>query len=255
MASIGIIGLGEAGSVYAQAFAQAGHTVYGSDPAPVETPEGVERVDGFSGLELDFVLVLTSARVAGVLADSVLASLPEATVWIDMSTASPAQKARVAENGTAKQQVDIAILGPVILQGISTPLLAAGAEAERVAALFAEIDSPVEVVDGGAPGDAIAHKLLRSILMKGLAAIVTEAVAAGAAAGREQWIRNQIAAQLAGDGHAVVDRFLTGSVKHAARRADEMASVVNYLSELGVSSDMSAGAQAQLTRLKEQYAV
>lgn len=252
MATIGIIGLGEAGSVYAQAFARAGHTVYGSDPGPVETPEGVQRIGDLSDLDLDldYVLVLTSARVARVLAGSVLPKLGIGTIWVDMTTASPAQKGAVAQNGDADQQVDIAILGPVILQGIDTPLLAAGRAAPGVADLFATVGSPVEVVVDGRPGDAVAHKLLRSTLMKGLAAVVTEAVTAGIAAGREEWIREQAARQLAGDGHAVVDRFLTGSVKHAARRSDEMASVVDYLRELGVSSDMSAAAQAQLKRLQ-----
>ena len=80
----------------------------------------------------------------------------------------------------------------------------------------------------------MAHKLLRSVLMKGLASVVVEAVTAGRAAGLEDWIRAQIAGQLAGDGQAVIDRFLTGTAKHAVRRSKEMQDTASYLSDLGV---------------------
>ena len=75
----------------------------------------------------------------------------------------------------------------------------------------------------------MAHKLLRSVLMKGLASVVVEAVTAGRAAGLEEWIRAQIAGQLAGDGQAVIDRFLTGTAKHALRRSKEMQDTASYL--------------------------
>ena len=85
----------------------------------------------------------------------------------------------------------------------------------------------------------MAHKLLRSVLMKGLASVVVEAVTAGRAAGLEEWIRAQIAGQLAGDGQAVIDRFLTGTAKHALRRSKEMQDTASYLSDLGVPAEMT----------------
>jgi 3-hydroxyisobutyrate dehydrogenase-like beta-hydroxyacid dehydrogenase len=247
---VAIFGLGEAGSVYADALVRAGHDVIGVDPGPAGTPPGVRRLPGLPSEEIDHVLVVTSARIARSLATSVLPLLDEETTWVDLTTASPAQKADIATATRPERHVDIAILGPVVSQGVDTPLLAAGRRAADVARLLGGAGAPVAIVDGGGmPGDAMAHKLLRSVLMKGLAAVVTEAVAAGAAAGREEWIRDQIAAQLAGDGRAVVDRFLSGSLKHAARRSEEMAGVVDYLGSLGVPADMSLGARDQLVRL------
>ena len=252
MTKIAVIGLGEAGGTYAEALVAAGHQVWGVDPADVETPAGVQRVAELPVSGLDVVLVVTSARVAGILSETTLPRVGPGTVWVDMTTASPGQKAAAVQRAAAGVgYVDIAILGPVIQQGTDTPLLVAGADAEPVAELLRTIGAPVEVVPDGRPGDAMAHKLLRSILMKGLAAIVTEAVTAGIAAGRESWIRDQIAAQLAGDGRATLERFLTGSVKHAARRSEEMGSVVEYPEELGVRSDMSNGARNQLVALRE----
>jgi 3-hydroxyisobutyrate dehydrogenase len=246
---VAIFGLGEAGGVYANALVRVGHDVLGIDPGPALTPDGVTRITELSDTDVDHVLVITSARVARTLAREVLPQLSANVTWVDLTTASPAQKAEIAADTIPERHVDVAILGPVISQGIDTPLLASGGRAEIIARLLTDAGASISTVPGGAPGDAMAHKLLRSVLMKGLAAVVTEAMAAGAAAGREEWIREQIAAQLAGDGNAVIDRFLSGSIKHAARRSEEMAGVVEYLQALGVNADMSAGARAQLARL------
>ena len=78
-----------------------------------------------------------------------------------------------------------------------------------------------------------------------------EAVQAGRAAGIEPWIRDQVAAQLAGDGQATIDRFLTGTVKHAGRRSQEMRDVAAYLEDLGVPREMStASAEAMESLLR-----
>jgi hypothetical protein len=65
----------------------------------------------------------------------------------------------------------------------------------------------------------MAHKLIRSVLMKGLAGVVTEAVTAG----RLSQIRivdpRPNSRQLAGHGHAIIDRLLSGTRTHAERRA------------------------------------
>jgi 3-hydroxyisobutyrate dehydrogenase-like beta-hydroxyacid dehydrogenase len=103
------------------------------------------------------------------------------------------------------------------------------------------LGAPIEVVDG-VLGDAMGHKLLRSVFMKSLAAAVTEAVTAGRAAGHEEWIRSQIARELSGDGQRTIDRFLRGTVLHAARRSEEMEAATRYLEQLGVTPTMSQAA-------------
>ena len=90
----------------------------------------------------------------------------------------------------------------------------------------------------------MAHKLLRSVFMKGLASLIGEAVEAGRAAGYEDWIRDQIARQLAGDGHAVLERLLQGTRTHATRRHHEMEAAVEYLGTLGVPPTMSRATAA-----------
>ena len=97
----------------------------------------------------------------------------------------------------------------------------------------------------GPPGTAAARKLVRSVFYKGLAAAVIEALAAARAAGCEEWLRGNIAAELAAAGPATLDRLETGSVRHARRRADEMAAAAGLLGELGIP--------ARITRASEDW--
>ncbi|MBN6052875.1 DUF1932 domain-containing protein [Nonomuraea sp. RK-328] len=190
-----VIGLGEAGRVYAAALA-AGHEVLGYDPGDTPTPEGVTRATTPKEAvgQAAYVLVLTAAAAARSVAGDCL-----------------------------------------LLARLVRPL---GGSREV----------PVEVLDGP-PGAAMARKLLRSVFMKGLAAVVCEAVEAGRAAGDEDWIRAEFAGQLAGDGQALIDRFLAGTRTHAVRRAMEMRDTGAYLDLLGVPTEMTRAAEQTLRRL------
>ena len=102
---------------------------------------------------------------------------------------------------------------------------------------------PVELV-GDEPGAAAERKLLRSIVWKGLAAVVLEATAAGEAAGKADAVRAEILGILAEADEALVERMLTGSRTHATRRTHEMEAVGEMLRDLGVPSWMSDGVGA-----------
>ncbi|WP_334171839.1 DUF1932 domain-containing protein [Sinomonas sp.] len=247
-----VIGLGEAGRIYARALQQQGHEVLGYDVAPIATPDLPRAASMAEAVEgTDVVIVMTTARASLPVAREAAPHLAPGTVYADFTSAAPKAKLSLREVLPAGVQgADVAILGPVIALGASTPLMAAGPGAGRIADLLRPVGAPVEVVHG-ALGDAMAHKLLRSILMKGLAAVVCEAVEAGRRAGYEDWIRAQIAAELAGDGQSTIARFLAGSVKHAARRAEEMAAVAEYCQALGAPSHMSAAARDSLLDLAE----
>jgi 3-hydroxyisobutyrate dehydrogenase-like beta-hydroxyacid dehydrogenase len=106
---------------------------------------------------------------------------------------------------------------------------------------------PVDVV-GSAAGDAAGLKLLRSVFMKGLAAAAIESVEAARAAGAEEWVRADIASVI---GEPLLERLLTGSRAHAARRVDEMRAAADYLEELGVRPRVAAAAADWLAELRD----
>lgn len=249
---IAVIGLGEAGATYATALSEAGHSVTGFDPGAVATPPGVDRVDSATDAAArgDMVIVLTSASLSSAVAEEVVGSLVDGTVYADFTSASPGVMRSVGAMATAEgaRFADVAILGPVTISGAKTDLIVSGPGASPVADVASGIGADTEVLDG-APGDATARKLLRSSLMKPLASVVCEAVTAGKAAGAEEWVREQIAAQLTG-GEELIDRFLNGTVQHAGRRTQETHATADYLESLGVPSEMTRAAEQTLRRLE-----
>ncbi|WP_346958542.1 DUF1932 domain-containing protein [uncultured Arthrobacter sp.] len=250
MTACTIIGLGEAGATYASALVAHGHTVTGFDPVAPTTPHGVRRAgtaaEASAGAEV--VLVLTGAAAARSVARECLPVLPAGSCYADFTSSSPEVMRELGQLPSKAFFADVAILGPVAALGEKTPLMVSGPGSPAVEALLAPLGADVQIV-AGEPGVAMAHKLLRSVLMKGLASVVVEAVTAGRAAGLEDWIRAQIAGQLAGDGQAVIDRFLTGTAKHALRRSREMQDTAGYLSELGVPGEMTTAAATALGRM------
>lgn len=252
MTTVAVVGLGEAGARYARGFKAAGFDVSAFDPFVSLDEPGITQFDrieeSVAGAEL--VVSLVGARVAADVAASTLSSLSKGAVFADFNTASPATKRSIGDSVSSRAALfaDVAVLAPVPRGGILTPLMASGAGADRFAELMEPTGAPVESI-GGNPGDAAGRKLLRSVFMKGLAAIVLESVTAAEAAGQEDWVRAQIAAELSGDGEALVERLLTGSRQHAARRAHETVDASEYLAALGARHWTTDAATAWLNSL------
>ncbi|NIL80392.1 NAD(P)-binding domain-containing protein [Rhodococcoides kroppenstedtii] len=242
---VAILGLGEAGTLYAAGFLAAGWTVTGFDPADISTPSGVERFDDVAdavhGAEL--VLSLTSSSVSERAAAAAAPHLRSGATYADMNSASAAVKtavARAVDTAGGVLFADVAVVGSVPANGARTALVISGSGSTVAAAHFESLGAPVDDI-GGAPGDASRRKLLRSSFMKGLGALIVESTEAGVAAGAEQWIRTQIASELSG-GFESLDRLRDGTRKHAGRRAIEAAASVALLDEIGVRPVLAAAA-------------
>jgi 3-hydroxyisobutyrate dehydrogenase-like beta-hydroxyacid dehydrogenase len=249
MATVTLLGLGEAGRRLAADLAAAGVEVRGYDPGPAEDPMGATRFpDAETAISgCDVVLSVNSARAALDSARAALPALCEGVVYADLNTAPPALKREVAaavgEGGA--RFADVALLGPVPARGLHTPALASGNGARAFADVLEPLGMPVEVVSER-PGDAAALKLLRSVFMKGLAASAIESLEAAEAAGQREWLERQLADVI---GRPLLDRLLEGSRRHAARRVDEMEAARDLLVELGIEPRIAAASAALLAEL------
>jgi 3-hydroxyisobutyrate dehydrogenase-like beta-hydroxyacid dehydrogenase len=177
-------------------------------------------------------------RVAGALAPGAL--------YADLNTSAPQLKRELAD-ALSVPFADVALIGAVPNLGLKIPALASGAGAERFAELFRPLGMPVEVV-GEQPGDAAGMKLLRSVFMKGLAAIAIESLEAAKAAGVEERVRADITGVI---GEPLLERLLTGTQEHAARRVDEMRATAAYVEELGVEPRMAEAAAEWLVQIRD----
>jgi 3-hydroxyisobutyrate dehydrogenase-like beta-hydroxyacid dehydrogenase len=247
---VALLGLGEAGGHFARDLRAAGATVRGYDPLPETGPDAATAAEAAGGAEL--VMSQNSAADAEDAARSVLEVLGPGQTFADLNTGSPQLKARLAElvAPTGAAFADVALMSPVPGHGIRTPALASGPGAARFASLVERFGMPVEVV-GGEPGAAAERKLLRSIVWKGLAAVILEASAAGEAAGKADFVRSEILSVLREADEALVERMLTGSRTHARRRVHEMEAVGEMLRSLGVEPWMSDGSAAWLRALRD----
>jgi 3-hydroxyisobutyrate dehydrogenase-like beta-hydroxyacid dehydrogenase len=243
---VAVLGLGEAGARIAADLVAAGCTVRGWDPA--QQPAGIENADSAPDAVhgADVVLSINAASVALDVAAGVARALGADTLYADLNTASPQLKRDIAAV-LPVQLADVALTGVVPSTGLATPALASGAGAERFAVLFRPLGMPVDVV-GPNPGDAAGVKLLRSVFMKGMAAAAIESLEAARAAGVEDRVRADLAAVI---GEPLLERLLSGSKTHAARRVDEMHAAAAYVDELGIEPRVALAAAAWLEQLRD----
>ncbi|MET4591990.1 DUF1932 domain-containing protein [Arthrobacter sp. 754] len=242
---VAVLGLGEAGSIYAADLARLGLSVTATDPLVSAVPAGVRSADdvGTAVRGAALVLSLVGGRAAGAVLEEALPVMEPGGIFADMNTAGPADKRRLAERAEEHgiAFIDVAILAPVPRSRIGTPLALSGSGAGELQSILRGLQIPATSV-GGEAGDAAGLKLLRSVFMKGLAAAVLESVTAARAAGAEDWIIDQIASELGPSGPAVVSRILEGTPVHAERRAAEMCDARSFLETLGVPHPMTDGA-------------
>jgi 4-hydroxy-4-methyl-2-oxoglutarate aldolase len=239
-----VLGLGEAGTLYAQGLLAAGHQVRGYDPFASSTPAGVDRfetiAEAVTGVEV--VLSLTGARASARVAADAAPHLSVGATYIDMNVASAETKRAVAAPVTAVGALfaDVAVVGPVPLHGAKTPVVISGGGRDTAAELFEKLGADVEIASAE-PGDASNRKLLRSVFMKGLASVITEALDAGEAAGARDWVKDQMRAELV-LGDKIIDRLYDGTIKHASRRGHELRDAAEQLKSLGVEPIVTTAA-------------
>ena len=249
---VGVLGLGEAGSLIAADLARAGDEVRGYDPSEVPTPAGVERqVRAEAAVTgCDLVLAMTPGSQARAALEGVLDALGEKAIYADLSTASPTLKEELAAvvAGHGALFADVALMSPVPGRGLSAPALVSGSGATEFADLINGRGGRVEVV-GARAGEAATRKLLRSVVVKGLAALLIESMEAAEQAGEGEWLWGHLIAELTSLDAAMLRRLRLDATPHAGRRLDEMKAAQDLLLGLGVTAHMTTATIEHLERI------
>ena len=255
---IAILGLGEAGSHFARDLAELGIKVQGWDPnsqrpLPADFVLAASNAEAVKGA--DFIFSVNLSTVSEEVAREILPVLQPWQVFLEMNTSAPGKKQAIAEilKSSGVQFVDLAIMAPVPPTGIRTPMLAAGQGAASFQEKMSAYPLQIEVLPDAAIGTAAELKLLRSIVYKGIAGVIYEAVEVGRAFGQEAYIREQIRSIIGGKDE-LIDHFVTGTYTHAARRREEMAAVVEMLEAQQLDPLMSKATRDQLEKLVQQKA-
>ena len=247
-----VFGLGEAGGAIAADLARAGVSVQAYDPQPVATPTGVVRcVDPTAAVvDADVICALTASGDAlDAIAQSLLA-IPSGAIYADFSTSAAGLKQRLGAIAAEMNLpfVDVALMSPVPGKGLRTPALASGNGARRFIELFAPLGMPLEHA-GDRAGLAATRKLLRSVVIKGFAALLIESMHAANAAGLTEETWSNLVRQFAVADEAFLRRIVEGTGAHSLRRLHEMEATADMLTEFGIDPTMTRSTVESLRRI------
>ncbi len=195
-----------------------------------------------AGAEAIFSVV--TADQAHEAARAALPGIRKGAFFFDCNSCAPQTKVRTATEVDAAggRYVDVAVMAPVRPRLHRTPLLISGPRAEAAAPLLASLGMAAEV-HAGPVGSSSAIKMIRSIMMKGLEALVCECVLAGYKAGVIETVLDSLDDTYPGfDWRKRSAYMLERVARHGVRRAAEMREVALTVDLLGLDGAMSRAA-------------
>ncbi len=253
--ALGFVGFGEAGSRIGLGLLESGAEGERFAYDIADTPKIQARAEA-AGVTLMRSNEQLAARCEVLLSVVTASSALEAArqnapylragqTYIDCNSVSPATKREIAQviASTPADFVEAAILAPIPkCKGQSVPMLVNGAAARRTAERLKPAGFVMEPLDA-AIGTAAAVKMCRSIVVKGLEAILTECVLAASEFGAEERVFASLGQSFPGiDWPRIADYMVNRVVVHGERRAREMEEVAATLRAVGIDPIMSEAA-------------
>jgi 3-hydroxyisobutyrate dehydrogenase len=248
-----IIGFGEVGQILAQDLAAAGCNVAGTydlkfaDPGSVPSRAavppfraGLNHHDAVRGAQL--VISAVTAEQGLEAARATAGGLERGALYVDVNSVSPGVKRASAEavNGAGGRYVEAAVMTAVPPHRIRSPMLLGGPHAQA----FLEIAAPLGFnakVYSPDYGKASAVKMCRSVMIKGMEALITESMLTARRLGVEDDVLSSLGETMpVPDWEAFARYMISRSLQHGRRRAEEMREVARTVSEAHVDPLMSA---------------
>jgi 3-hydroxyisobutyrate dehydrogenase-like beta-hydroxyacid dehydrogenase len=151
------------------------------------------------------------------------------------------QKIGTAVSGAGARFVEAAMMAPVPPYGHKVPTLLGGEAAPAFAEMMQPFDVRMEVVSTDQIGRAAAVKMFRSVVYKGLEALIFECVLGASHYGAEPRVFASLNESFPGVDFEKLANYMIGRVVvHGERRAREMDEVAATLRELGIEPMMAA---------------
>jgi len=256
--SIGLVGYGEVGKIFGAGLKdKSGAATINAwdlkfaDPATrtAETAHaagaGIAAQPSMQALCGASELIISAVTASNTLAvaQEAAAHIRAGTVFLDLNSASPGTKQKAAALIDAAQAhyVEAGVMTSVPPYGIKVPMLLGGAMAVELAVLLASWGMDAKAVSEKL-GVASAIKMCRSVMIKGLEALVIESYTTA----REYGVEDHVLPTLA-ETFPAIDwprqgaYFFSRVVQHGKRRAEEMREAANTVREAGFEPFMSAG--------------
>jgi len=253
---IGLVGYGEVGRILAEDLRARGIARVGTfDPkldgdaaAPLREHAAAHGVTlAVTHAELaagaDFIVSAVIASQAVPVAEACAPAIRAGTWFLDFNSASPGAKRRAAQlvDGAGGRYVEGAVMTSIPPYRIRVPLLLGGPHAEALAPLAGALGFDAKVASAKL-GVASATKMCRSVMIKGLEAMVIESFTAARAYGVEDAVLASLAETFPGiDWEKQGSYFFQRVIQHGRRRAEEVREVAQTVREAGLEPWSAAG--------------
>ncbi|WP_161139341.1 NAD(P)-dependent oxidoreductase [Propylenella binzhouense] len=251
---IGMIGFGEVGHVFAKGLLAGGATIAAYDllfddpeaaAAATRDARSVGVVPAATNAEAcegaDIIFSCVTASQALAVARKTAGSMRAGQVFFDVNSVSPATKRAAAEavEAAGADYVEGAVMAPVLGPDLKVPILGAGRRAGEIAERLNALGMNIRPV-ATEIGRASATKLCRSIMIKGLEALIIDCTRAAAAFGVTEDVFKSFYNSYPGMDWDEIAATMPGRVeKHGLRRAAEMREVAAMLRDLGMDGSLA----------------
>jgi 3-hydroxyisobutyrate dehydrogenase-like beta-hydroxyacid dehydrogenase len=189
------------------------------------------------------VVSAVTASQAVTVAESVAPALPKDAFFLDFNSASPGAKIRAAEvvHAAGGRYVEGAVMTSVPPYRSRVPLLLGGPHAEALKPLLDELGFAPKV-HSPQLGVASATKMCRSVMIKGLEAMVIESFTTARAHGVEDVVIASLKETFPGiDWEKQASYFFQRVIEHGRRRSEEVREVAVTVREAGLVPHSAAG--------------
>jgi 3-hydroxyisobutyrate dehydrogenase-like beta-hydroxyacid dehydrogenase len=266
---VGLIGYGEVGRILAEDLRKDGVRVSAYDiklddgrAAPLrEHAAGIGVTLASSHAELaaqaDFIVSAVTASQDIAVAEACAPAIKRGAWFLDFNSASPGAKQRAAEliDGAGARYVEGAVMTSVPPYRIKVPLLLGGAGARELAPLLNELGFAAKPASDRL-GVASATKMCRSIMIKGMEAMVIEAFTTARAYGVEDAVLASLQETFPSiDWEKQGAYFFQRVIEHGRRRAEEVREVAETVRDIGLtpwSAQGTAERQAWVADLADE---
>ncbi len=267
---IGLIGYGEVGRILAEDLRAQGLVVCAHDiklalPStadPLRTHaarHGVAMIESHDELVVgcDLVLSAVTASQAVPVAEACVAGFPAGAYFLDFNSASPGAKRHAGAliDGAGGRYVEGAVMTSVPPYRSQVPLLLGGAWAAELAPALQALGFAPRVASAQL-GVASATKMCRSVMIKGLEAMVIESFTAARQHGVEDAVIASLYETFPGiDWERQASYFFQRVIEHGRRRAEEVMEVAATVAEAGLapwSATGTAQRQAWIAELADE---
>ncbi len=249
---LGMVGYGEVGRIFAAGLKDrvAGASTWDIKfdmPALRDAPlahaaqAGVAACSSMAGLcsRSDLLISAVTASNTLAVAQAAAAHIRPGTIFLDLNSASPGTKQQAAAliNAAGAHYVEAGVMTSVPPYGIKVPMLLGGARAAELAAVLGGWGMDVKAVSEQL-GVASAIKMCRSVMIKGLEALVIESYTTARAYGVEDHVLPTLAETFPSiDWEKQGAYFFSRVVQHGQRRAEEMREAAHTVREAGPGFD------------------